>query len=60
MGQIIADIKKNSREVVRVDVSEFKEKEYINKCIDNYLNNKKSAKKNLQNFFTLKKYFKKW
>jgi len=30
MGAIIADINKNAREIVRIDVSEFKEKEYIN------------------------------
>lgn len=30
MGQLIADIQKNSKEIVRIDVSEFKEKEYIN------------------------------
>lgn len=30
MSPIIADIEKNSREIVRIDVSEFKEKEYIN------------------------------
>ena len=30
MGQIIADIGKNSREIIRVEVSEFKGKELIN------------------------------
>jgi len=30
MGQIIADIGKNSREIIRVEVSDFKGKELIN------------------------------
>ena len=30
MGQIIADIEKNSREIIRVEVSDFKGKELIN------------------------------
>ena len=30
MGQVIADIGKNSREIIRVEVSEFKGKELIN------------------------------
>lgn len=30
MGQIIADIEKNSREIIRVEVSEFKGRELIN------------------------------
>jgi hypothetical protein len=30
MGQIIADIKKNEREIIRIEVSEFKGRELIN------------------------------
>ncbi len=30
MGAIIADIKKNSGEIIRIDISEFKGKELIN------------------------------
>ncbi len=30
MGQIIADIKRNEREIIRIEVSEFKGKELIN------------------------------
>lgn len=30
MSSIIADLKKNSREIIRIDVSEFKGKELIN------------------------------
>lgn len=30
MGQIIADIERNSREIIRIEVSEFKGKELIN------------------------------
>jgi len=30
MAQIIADIDKNSREIIRIDISEFKGKELIN------------------------------
>ncbi len=30
MGQIIADIEKNSKEIIRVEVSEFKGRELIN------------------------------
>ena len=30
MGQIIADIERNNREIIRIEVSEFKGKELIN------------------------------
>jgi hypothetical protein len=30
MSSIIADLKKNSREIIRIDISEFKGKELIN------------------------------